>query len=135
MKKIVEFQAAIMSNYEGYVSLCQFDRDKPWGQGVKRVYLGKRENYDNAGHYDNSDDSLVYISDNLKMDSLLSGSGWVVSQQEMIDNGAFTVEDYAEFAALRNGLLKQFKETRVVKISLDIDKPGSGTPFRFPEWI
>lgn len=92
--EIVEFQAAVISNYEGYVALCQFDRNKRWGQGVERVYLGKRENYDNAGHYDNSDGSLIFVSDNIKMDRFLSGSGWVVSQQEMIDNGAFTLEDY-----------------------------------------
>lgn len=134
MKKIVKFQSAALSNYEGYVSLCQFDRDKPCGQGVERVYLGKRENYDNAGHYDNSDDSLIYVSDNLNMDDFLSSSGWVLSQQEMIDKGFFTVEDYAEFAALRSGPLKQFKEIRVPKFSIDIHKPGSGTPFRFPEW-
>ena len=132
--EIVELQAAVISNYEGYVALCQFDRNKRWGQGVERVYLGKRENYDNAGHYDNSDGSLIFVSDNIKMDRFLSGSGWVVSQQEMIDNGAFTPEDYAEFAALRAGLLSQFVEVREIKFEIDIDKPGSGVPFQFPDW-
>lgn len=132
--EIVELQAAVISNYEGYVALCQFDRNKRWGQGVERVYLGKRENYDNAGHYDNSDGSLIFVSDNIKMDRFLSGSGWVVSQQEMIDNGAFTLEDYAEFAALRAGLLSQFVEVREIKFEIDIDKPGSGVPFQFPDW-
>lgn len=131
---MVEFQAAATSNYEGYVVLCQFDRDKPWGQGVQRVYLGKRKNYDDAGHYDNSDDSLIFVSDNIKMDSFLSGSGWVVSQQEAIDCGAFTAKDYAEFAALRAGLLKQFKEVREIKFCIDIHKHGSGVPFQFPDW-
>lgn len=101
---------------------------------MERVYLGKRENYDNAGHYDNSDGSLIFVSDNIKMDSFLSGSGWVLSQQEMIDNGAFTLEDYAEFAALRAGLLSQFVEVREIKFEIDIDKPGSGVPFQFPDW-
>lgn len=52
----------------------------------------------------------------------------------MIDNGAFTLEDYAEFAALRAGLLSQFVEVREIKFEIDIDKPGSGVPFQFPDW-
>lgn len=126
--EIVIFQAASISNYENkngerYVVLSRGEE----------VYLGKQKNYD-RGRYDNSDDSLIFVSENGKMFSFLSGSGWTVSQQKLIDNGAFTPEDYAEFAALRVGLLSQFLEVREVKFEIDIDKPGSGIPFQFPDW-
>ncbi|UKI36753.1 MAG: hypothetical protein L6V93_00245 [Clostridiales bacterium] len=41
-------------------------------------------------YYDNSDKSLTYITDNLTLYPFLYGSGWVCSQQEMLDNGSFT---------------------------------------------
>ena len=40
------------------------------------------------------------------MFSFLCGSGWVLSQSEMIENGAFTKSDYQEFAELP--ILKMF---------------------------
>lgn len=57
-----------------------------------KLYLGKSENYlfgDNGfAYYDNSDKSLTYITDNLTLYPFLYGSGWVCSQQEMLDNGS-----------------------------------------------
>ena len=43
------------------------------------------------------------------MYSFLYGDGWVVSQQQMLENGAFTTENYAEFAELKTGVLSRLK--------------------------
>lgn len=86
--------------------------------------MGKSENYlfgDNGfAYYDNSDKSLTYITDNLTLYPFLYGSGWVCSQQEMLDNGSFTKEVYAEFDRLQKGVLSQFEQIRELKFA---DKP------------
>lgn len=131
----VTVQAASRANYAGMVVLSQFDRDGS-GEIADKVYLGKAENYNGRGVYDNSDNSLVHISDNPKMFSFLDASeGWTASQQEMIDNGAFTEADYAEFARLKEGVLSQFEEITPKKFEIDITGDSSrAVPFRYPDW-
>ena len=43
--------AAAKSRYDGMVALFTMD---------DKIYIGKSENYDNKGHYDNKDNSLLY---------------------------------------------------------------------------
>ncbi|MCM1524045.1 MAG: SNF2-related protein [Ruminococcus sp.] len=108
-ENIFTVNSAIKSNYEGMVTLYGAD---------ERVYLGKSENYDSMGHYDNSDNSLVYISDNDKMFDFLSlGAGWVKSQQEMLDVGGFTLEDYREFSRLQETVLSKY--TQISDVTFD----------------
>lgn len=139
-KDIVKVQSAVRSNYDGYVVLAQFDRNKPVNESDYKLYLGKRENYDNQGNYDNSDNSLVFISENRQMYSFLYGEGWIRSQQEMINSGAFSEVDYAEYAQLKEGVLKQFegRQIREVKFNIDMDKreqgQESGDSFQYPNW-
>ena len=133
-RDIVTIQSASRANYAGMVVLSQFDRDGRGGVEEK-VFLGKQENYDDHGNYDNSDNSLIYISRNLKLGSFLdAGPGWVLSQQSMIENGAFTPEDYAEFAHCKETVLKEFVELQPKLFEIDMDRPGSGVPFRYPDW-
>lgn len=99
-----------------------------------QVFIGKEINYDNHGNYDNSDNSLQFVSDNEKMFSMLSGTGWVLSQQEMIDNGAFTAEDYKEYATVREQLASQYEQEEEPLFEIDIEEKGSGVPFRYPDW-
>lgn len=106
----VQTRAATHSNYQDMVALIGADGN---------VYLGKSENYhfsssasmpwhspgqeygDTASHYDNSDKSLIFISDNPKMFSFISGEGWVKSQADMLKEELFTQEDYSEFARIQ----------------------------------
>jgi hypothetical protein len=88
-----------------------------------KVYLGRRDHYDNHGHYVNDDHSLLYLSDNDKMFDFVSGEGYSVSQADMIAQGYFTQEDYAEFDALRVGVLAQFEQTEPILFA--------GEPFSF----
>lgn len=132
---LVTVQAARQANYEGMVVLSQFDRNGR-GEIEDKVFLGKAENYNGQGVYDNSDSSLIYLSDNLKMGSFLdSGEGWTESQQKMLENGAFSEADYAEYARLKEGALKQFEELHPKRFEIDIDgEKGNGVPFRYPDW-
>lgn len=123
-KDNVIVQSASHSHYKG---MDIFTKD---GQ----VFIGKELNYDNHGNYDNSDNSLQFVSDNEKMFSMLSGTGWVLSQQEMIDNGAFTAEDYKEYATVREQLARQYEQEEEPLFEIDIEEKGSGVPFRYPDW-
>ena len=108
----VHIRSAVISNYRGYTAFIGTD---------DKVYLGRSENYlhnkENGflPFYNNTDNSLVFISDNEKMYAFLYGSGWIVSQQEMIEHGAFSLKDYAEYAALNEGILSGFDKTREIK--------------------
>ena len=87
------------------------------------VYLGKRENYDHWGHYLNSDNSLLHISDNWKMFNFISGGGYSVSLSSLVAQGDLSQEDFAEFDALRVGVLAQFEQVEPLLFA--------GEPFQF----
>ena len=76
-----------------------------------KVYLGRRDHYDNRGHYLNHDKSLLHVSDNPELFNFLSGKGYTETQAEMLEEGYFTPEIYAEFAALQADVLAQFEQT------------------------
>ena len=88
-----------------------------------KVYLGRRDHYDNRGHYINDDKSLRYLSDNEKMFDFVSGTGYTETQAELLAQGYFSMEDYAEFDALRVGVLAQFEQTEPILFA--------GEPFSF----
>ena len=50
------------------------------------VYVGLSSNYDNQGHYDNSDDSLLYVSSLENVYHALFGSGWAYTFEEMTES-------------------------------------------------
>lgn len=132
-KNIVEVHSASQTFYKGYIALLRW-LDTSIPNSACEVYLGKSENYDHKGNYDNSDDSLILVSTNRDIWSLIRDSYWVVSQQEFIEKGEFTEQDYKEFYELKNGLLKDMETTGEILFSVDIDKPNSGVPFRYPNW-
>ena len=111
----VHTRSAAISNYKGMTAFVGCD---------DKLYLGKSENYifgeSGFAYYDNRDKSLTYITDNLTLYPFLYGSGWVCTQQEMLDNGSFTKEVYAEFDRLQKGVLSQFEQIRELKFA---DKP------------
>ena len=76
------------------------------------IYLGRRDHYDNRGHYVNGDNSLIHLSDNDKMFNFVSGEGYVISQTDMVAQGYLSQEDYAEYDSLRIGVLAQFQEVK-----------------------
>lgn len=137
-ENMITFQAASKSAYKGYTVLSQYDRDGR-SNTPERVYLGKSENYDNHGNYDNSDYSLIYLSENYKIHRFFdASSGWVNSQQEMLKEGMFSVSDYAEYAYIRENILKDLPEANAKRFSIDMDKweqkQETGVPFTYPNW-
>lgn len=119
----VHIASAELSNYRGLTAFVGKDGN---------VYLGKSERYLNNEEngykpfYDNSDNSLIFISANEKMFSFLCASGWVLSQQEMITISAFKESDYAEFAELQKRILSKFEPIREITFK--------GESFKYPDY-
>ena len=132
----VEVQAASRSNYKGYLVFARFDRRQ--GYDGEKIYIGKQENYHVEGGkatYDNHDNSLLFITENRRMFGFLdAGRGWIKSQQEAIDIGIFTAEDYKEYAALSDGVLSYFEKLQEKLFSFDMDEQEGGVPFSYPVW-
>ena len=87
--------AASRSRYEGMVALYDMD---------DKIYIGKSENYDNKGNYDNSDNSLLYVSDCQPAFTFLTNEGCTYSQDEALKQGIYTKEDYGEFTRIQDTL-------------------------------
>ena len=87
--------AAAKTRYEGMTALYTMD---------DKIYIGKSENYDNKGHYDNSDNSLLYVSDCHAAFTFLSSEGCIYPQDEALNRGIYTKEDYEEFSRITDFL-------------------------------
>ena len=116
---VVEIRSAVHSNYANMVAMLAADN---------KVYLGREERYSftpgQPGSYDNRDGSLCFVSDMPEMYYFLYGEGWSHSQEEMLDRG-LTMDQYMEFARLREGVLQQFTLRREILFA--------GQPFQAPE--
>lgn len=116
---VVEIRSAVRSNYANMVAMLAADN---------KVYLGREERYSftpgQPGSYDNRDGSLCFVSDMPEMYYFLYGEGWSHSQEEMLDRG-LTMDQYMEFARLREGVLQQFTLRREILFA--------GQPFQAPE--
>ena len=116
---VVEIRSAVRSNYANMVAMLAADN---------KVYLGREERYSftpgQPGSYDNRDGSLCFVSDMPEMYYFLYGEGWSHSQEEMLDRG-LTMDQYMEFARLREGVLQQFTPRREILFA--------GKPFQTPE--
>ena len=97
-EKEIKMAVAAVSNYKGMTAFL--DKNN-------YVYLGKSENChrEEISYYDNSDKSVLFVSDNEKILYFLCGKGWSVSQQDMIDKGYHTKETYEEFDRVQKTVL------------------------------
>lgn len=89
--------AAAKSRYDGMVALFTMD---------DKIYIGKSENYDNKGHYDNADNSLLYVSECQAAFTFLSSEGCIYPQDEALNRGIYTKEEYEEFSRITDFLLQ-----------------------------
>ena len=92
---IARITAASKSRYDGMVALFTID---------DKIHIGKSENYDNKGHYDNSDNSLLYVSDCQHAFTFLTSEGCIHPQDEALKQGIYTQEAYKEFARITDFL-------------------------------
>ena len=116
---VVEIRSAVHSNYANMVAMLAADN---------KVYIVREERYSftpgQPGSYDNRDVSLCFVSDMPEMYYFLYGEGWSHSQEEMLDRG-LTMDQYMEFARLREGVLQQFTPRREILCA--------GHPFPAPD--
>ena len=84
------------------------------------VYIGKPQNILN-GTYDNSDNSLVKLSDNEKIyDFLTVGeNGFEQSQQQMLDLRRMSIEDYREITHLQETVLSSYEQKYDLKFAME----------------
>jgi len=120
--------SACRSNYAGMTAFVGAD---------DKIYIGKSENYrcnyEKPSFYDNSDNSLVFVSDNPKMYGFLCGDGWVKSQADMLKEGIFTGADYQEFARVQSEVLKAYPyKDNFTEIKFD-GKPFDPSPVNYLE--
>ncbi|MDE7262248.1 MAG: hypothetical protein K2N78_09360 [Oscillospiraceae bacterium] len=78
----------------------------------EKVYLGRRDHYDNRGHYLNNDNTLIHIADNDRVFNVISGSDIPYTHEELWGTGYFTQEEFERFTALQ--LNEPQKETEAL---------------------
>lgn len=73
-----------------------------------RLYFGLEDHYDNHGHYDNYDGSLVLLDNQSDMFHLFCGEGFVLRKNEMIERSVVEKETFQKFDLLMATKLKGF---------------------------
>ncbi len=127
------FSSAVKMYSQDYVILT--DNAQSGDGETTSIYIGKPENLDNATNvYDDSDGSLIYVTDRPKMPYLLYGKPYAQTQQELIENGTFIKEDYAEYSRLKEGALKEILEQANLRFGVKPGNEESGVSFKYPDW-
>ena len=67
----------------------------------KKVYMGRRDHYDNHGHYLNDDNSLIHISDTYRVFELISGRETPYTYDQMFSTMLFSQEEALNFIRLQ----------------------------------
>ena len=90
MDNIIKVQSAIISKIKGYNAYIKDNK----------TYIGKKDNYDNKGNYNNHDNSFRRVSDNETLFHLLSSeySMEVIALQFI--SKSITVKDFEAYAEL-----------------------------------
>ena len=97
---IVSVAAASVTPYYQRINECMIPLDVLYAIDGK-VYLGARSRYDNHGHYNNSDSSLMFVSDNYDAFEILIGrDGGACSRKEIQESGCLTEDEFDQFITL-----------------------------------
>lgn len=83
-----------------------------------KIYLGDKEYY-SQGLYDNSDKTLIFISDNNNMFPFLVGRDYPDAASDLIKRGELNLEDFKEYAKLKNSVLDAFQTVRTGDVSFN----------------
>ena len=93
-----------------------------------KIYIGRDWRYDNHGHYDNTDNTLTYLSDNGDIFYILNSSGGPLD--------GYSSKTIAEFKRLRKGPLAKYSETKSYTLNgvpLDPPKKAPARPKAAPK--
>lgn len=89
-----------------------------------KIYIGDREYYGNNGLYDNSDNTLEYVSGNPHLLHFVSGREFAYSAESMLKREELDRTDFEEYKALKEtGVLAKYENIRVGDVSFE------GKPF------
>lgn len=89
-----------------------------------KIYIGDREYYGNNGLYDNSDNTLEYVSSNPHLLHFVSGREFAYSAESMLKREELDRADFEEYKALKEtGVLAKYENIRVGDVSFE------GKPF------
>lgn len=89
-----------------------------------KIYIGDREYYGNNGLYDNSDNTLEYVSSNPHLLHFVSGREFAYSAESMLKREELNRADFEEYKALKEtGVLAKYENIRVGDVSFE------GKPF------
>jgi antirestriction protein ArdC len=85
-----------------------------------KIYIGDREYYGNNGLYDNSDNTLEYVSSNPHLLYFVSGREFAYSAESMLKREELDRADFEEYKALKEtGVLAKYKNIRVGDVSFE----------------
>lgn len=85
-----------------------------------KIYIGDREYYGNNGLYDNSDNTLEYVSSNPHLLHFVSGREFAYSAESMLKREELDRADFEEYKALKeNGVLAKYENIRVGDVSFE----------------
>lgn len=89
-----------------------------------KIYIGDREYYGNNGLYDNSDNTLEYVSSNPHLLHFVSGREFAYSAESMLKREELDRADFEEYKALKEtGVLARYENIRFGDVSFE------GKPF------
>lgn len=85
-----------------------------------KIYIGDREYYGNNGLYDNSDNTLEYVSSNSHLLHFVSGREFAYSAESMLKREELDRADFEEYKALKEtGVLARYENIRVGDVSFE----------------
>ena len=78
-----------------------------------KLYMGDKEYYGSNGLYDNSDNTLQYVSDRLNAFYFMTGREFPDSAEVLLKRGEVTKEDFLEYRQLKeHGVLAEYEKQR-----------------------
>ena len=80
----------------------------------RKVYMGRRDHYDNHGHYLNDDKSLIHISDTYRVFDLISGREIPYTYDQMFSTKLFSEEEALSFIRLQLNEPQSEKEAEIL---------------------
>lgn len=85
-----------------------------------KIYIGDREYYGNNGLYDNSDNTLEYVSSNPHLLHFVSGREFAYSAESMLKREELDRADFEEYKALKEtGVLARYENIRFGDVSFE----------------
>lgn len=85
-----------------------------------KIYIGDREYYGNNGLYDNSDNTMEYVSSNPHLLHFISGREFAYSAESMLKREELDRADFEEYKALKEtGVLAKYENIRFGDVSFE----------------